>query len=77
MRVPNVNSDINYNYYHIKNTYIQCNQTQSSGKDCFEPISVNKCGKQKHRDKRFTSYLNQSELNSIRTKKPETIFQVK
>lgn len=77
VRVPNVNSDINYNYDHIKNTYIQCSQTESSGKDCFEPISVNKCGKQKHRDKRFTSYLNQSELNSIRTKKPETIFQVK
>lgn len=35
------------------------------------------CGKQKYRDKRFTSYLNQTEWNSIRIKKPETIFQVK
>lgn len=40
-RVPNVNSDINYNYDHIENIYIQYNQTQNSGKDCFEPISAN------------------------------------
>ena len=38
-RLPNVNSDINCNYDHIKNIYIQYSQTQSSGKDCFEAIS--------------------------------------
>lgn len=40
-RLTNVNSDINCNYDHIKNIYIQYSQTQSSGKDCFEAISVN------------------------------------